>query len=306
MKKQSNGLAINGWLVIDKPAGMGSTPVVSQVKAVTQARKAGHAGTLDPFATGILPVALGNATKTMPYIVAAEKAYEFTIAWGIETDSLDCDGAVLSQDNFRPDHRKIQAMLGQFTGEIDQVPPVHSAIKIDGKRAYQRVRQGEKVTIPPRKVHIYALDFVDGTRDQARFLVRCSKGTYVRALGRDLAMALGAKGHLVQLRRLKVGAFDEKAAISLEILAQKVATKSLQDILMPAVSGLAGVAKIDIERGEAACIRSGRALSMLRKMDYARIHGLAQGETVGLVLHGEICALARFEKGLLHPVRVLS
>ena len=199
-QRRSNRAEVNGWLVLDKPVGMTSTHAVSRLKRVFNAKKAGHAGTLDPLASGILPVAFGEATKTVPFVQDGEKAYRFTARWGVETDSDDSDGKVTRTSAHRPSPDDIAAALPRFLGEIMQQPPAFSAIKIGGERAYDRARDGEHVEIAARPVTIHALDLVSATADEAVLEARCGKGTYVRALARDLGRMLGCLGHVSALQ----------------------------------------------------------------------------------------------------------
>ncbi|MGH6831319.1 MAG: tRNA pseudouridine(55) synthase TruB, partial [Methylocella sp.] len=206
---------VHGWVVLDKPAGMTSTHAVSRLKRIFNAKKAGHAGTLDPLATGVLPVALGEATKTVPFVQDGEKAYRFTVRWGTETDTDDSDGRVAARSEARPAADAILALLPQFTGTIEQTPPSYSAIKINGERAYDLARGGAAPELSPRPVTIYALDLIATGRDEAVFEAHCGKGAYVRAIARDLGRILGCYGHVSALRRTRVGPFYDKDAARL-------------------------------------------------------------------------------------------
>ena len=217
MARTKKGNPVHGWVVLDKPAGMTSTQAVGAIKRLFEAQKAGHAGTLDPLATGILPIALGEATKTVPFAVDGEKAYRFTVRFGAETDTDDAEGEVVRTSDALPARPAIEALLPRFTGEIMQVPPQFSAIKVDGDRAYDLARDGEEVVLEPREVMIedlYLIDMPDAAT--AVFEARCGKGTYVRALARDMGRALGCFGHVIELRRTRVGSFDEAASVTLE------------------------------------------------------------------------------------------
>ena len=206
--KHNKGEEINGWLVVDKSRGLGSTDVVRRTKRLFRARKNGHAGTLDPFATGVLPVAFGEATKLLPFVTDGVKEYEFIIRWGVSTDTDDSEGEVIAQCEKIPERSEIEAVIPAFLGKIVQVPPVYSAIKINGRRAYDLARKGICVDIPKREVEIYALELLEELpNQQARFKVRCSKGTYIRTLGKDIALKLGTLGYLQELRRTKCGQF---------------------------------------------------------------------------------------------------
>lgn len=219
MGRHKRGEDVNGWLIVDKPRGTGSTDVVNFTRRFFNARKNGHCGTLDPFATGVLPVAFGEATKLIPYVTDADKEYEFVLQWGEATSTGDPEGDVIAASEKIPSREEILAVLPSFIGRIEQVPPVYSAIKINGQRAYTLARKGEAVEMPSRMVEIYALELLEELPEsRAKFRVSCSKGTYVRTFGQDIALRLGTVGHLKELRRTKCGKFDLKDAIKLETL----------------------------------------------------------------------------------------
>ena len=228
MARPRKGHPVHGWLIFDKPQGMTSTQAVSKVKRLFDAAKAGHAGTLDPLATGVLPIALGEATKTVPFVVEGSKEYRFTVRFGAETDTDDADGKVVAESKRRPSRAEIEAHLADFTGEIEQVPPRYSALKVDGARAYDLARDEESFELMPRRVSIAWLKLIDHPdEDRCVLEARCGKGTYVRALARDLGRALGCHGHVEALRRTRVGAFAEDRAVTLadlEGLAERAAT----------------------------------------------------------------------------------
>ncbi|MBV9218507.1 MAG: tRNA pseudouridine(55) synthase TruB, partial [Methylobacteriaceae bacterium] len=210
---------VDGWIVLDKPVGMTSTYAVSRLKRIFNARKAGHAGTLDPLASGLLPVAFGEATKTVPFVQDGRKAYRFLVRWGAETDTDDADGTVAAVSDLRPTAPAIEALLPGFIGAIEQIPPAFSAIKVAGERAYDLAREGETVVLEPRMVTVHALRLVAARREEAEFEAECGKGTYVRALARDLGRALGCLGHVAALRSTRVGPFGEPDATRLDALA---------------------------------------------------------------------------------------
>ena len=212
---RSKRIEINGWLILDKPVGVTSTHAVSRLKRIFNAKKAGHAGTLDPLASGILPVAFGEATKTVPFVQDGEKAYRFTVRWGAETDSDDSEGAITRTSDERPAPDQIADLLPRFIGTIMQTPPAYSAIKINGERAYDLARDGEEVNLAPRPVTIHALDLVRTDENEAVLEAQCGKGTYVRAIARDLGRLLGCFGHVVALRRTRVGPFTEEDSVTL-------------------------------------------------------------------------------------------
>jgi len=220
-RKRRKGNPVHGWVVLDKPYGVGSTPMVGKVRWLFSAAKAGHAGTLDPLATGILPIALGEATKTVPFMMAAKKSYQFEITWGETRTTQDAEGEVIATSDVRPSQVDIEAALSEFIGEIEQVPPKFSAIKIDGKRAYDLARSGEAVEIKPRPVQVDKFTLTDCTEDTATFDVDCGKGTYIRSLARDLAAVLGACGYVSVLRRTRVGPFTLAQSITLDELEQR-------------------------------------------------------------------------------------
>ena len=201
---------VNGWLIVDKPCGMGSTEVVGKTRWLMHANKNGHTGTLDPFASGVLPIAFGEATKLVPFITDGKKEYEFIVKWGEQTVTDDMDSEVIARCNKIPSHDEILAAIPHFVGKITQVPPAYSAIKINGQPAYKLARKGQEVNIPAREIEIYNLELLEEYADSAKFRVECSKGTYVRTLGKDLAQFLGTLGHLIMLRRTKCGIFNTK------------------------------------------------------------------------------------------------
>ncbi|MBO6836535.1 MAG: tRNA pseudouridine(55) synthase TruB [Alphaproteobacteria bacterium] len=307
MAKRKKGDPIHGWVVLDKPEGMGSTDAVSAVRRTLNAQKAGHGGTLDPFATGLLPIALGEATKTVQYVMDGAKSYRFTLRFGVETDTLDPEGEAIETSEIRPDDAAIQAAIPGFLGEIDQIPPAYSAIKMDGKRAYDRVRAGETVEMQPRRVRIDALRLIGRPdADHAVFDVDCGKGTYIRSLGRDLAKVLGTVGSLTALRRTKVGPFAENQAISLDALAQIGHKPGQSRGLLAIEAALDGIPAMVLSEVETVRLRNGQPVPLLRKVDLARIADLKDGDEVVAFCGEEAVALARYGKGEIRPVRVLN
>lgn len=291
---RSTRIEVNGWIVLDKPVFTTSTSAVSRLKFLMNAKKAGHAGTLDPLATGILPVAFGEATKTVPFVQDGEKAYRFTIAWGAETDSDDAEGQITATSAKRPQVRDIEALLPRFMGEITQIPPAFSAIKIDGARAYDLARSGVALDMPPRQVMIHALRLVAADADSATLVAECGKGTYVRAIARDLGRALSCYGHVTALRRTRVGPFMERDAVTMEALEQGGVA-----LMRPIDAGLAEVACVIVDRQGAAQLRRGQAL-ILRGRD-APSEGLIWASCGGVAI-----ALGTVEQGALHPDRVFT
>ncbi len=306
-RRKRKGQPVHGWLIVDKPPGMTSTAVVNTVKRLTDAAKAGHGGTLDPLATGILPVAFGEATKTMQYVVDGLKTYRFTLRWGSETDTDDADGTVVRTDEARPDEAAVRAVLPDFTGEVEQVPPRYSAIKVDGQRAYDRARDGEEFELEPRQVWIETLDLVDmPDGDHAVFEVSCGAGTYMRSLARDIARAVGAAGHIADLRRTRVGPFAEENAISLDELRSFGHSAAVLEHLLPVETALDDIPALALTDSEASRLRNGQTVSLLRKMDLDRIADFNDGDTVLAVGRGKPIALTRYAGGEVHPLRVLN
>ena len=295
-QRRSTRVEVNGWLILDKPVGMTSTHAVSRLKRIYTGKKAGHAGTLDPLASGILPVAFGEATKTVPFVQDGEKAYRFTVTFGAETDSDDSDGTVTRTSELRPRAEEVAAALPSFTGTILQTPPAYSAIKINGERAYDLARDGETVEIAARPVTIHALRLVSCTHEAAVIEAECGKGTYVRAIARDLGRMLGCLGHVTALRRTRVGPFTEVDAISLESLDEpEVAAQALLSV----EAGLTEVPCVVVDRDGASRLRRGQSL-ILRGRD-APAGGAAYAACGGVpVAFGEV------ERGELVPSRVFN
>ena len=289
--------AVDGWLVFDKPVGMTSTHAVGRLKHLFNAKKAGHAGTLDPLASGLLPVAFGEATKTVPFVQDGEKSYRFRVRWGARTDTDDSEGTVVESSELRPDAAAIEALLPRFTGLIMQRPPAYSAIKVNGERAYDRARDGEVVELPPRPVTVLALAMTSFSPDESVFEARCSKGTYVRAIARDLGEALGCLGHVTALRRTRVGPLDEVDAVSLAMIESEDAVPS--SFLLPVESGLRELRHVAVEREGAAQLRRGQSLLLLGRD--APAEGMAYA-----TLRGVPVAFGPVEAGALVPHRVFN
>lgn len=287
---------IHGWLIVDKPKGMTSTDVVRAIKRLLHPLKIGHAGTLDPLATGVLPVALGEATKTIPFIVDAEKEYTFTVGFGEERTTDDAEGEVLQKSDKKPSKSAILKALPAFTGEIEQVPPKFSAVKVEGKRAYELARKGEEVTLKPRKALITKFKLKSLENNHASFSVTCGKGTYIRSLARDLGRKLGCFGHVTAIRRNRVGRFSEKSAISLEKLTEMSHSARALEALLPVMTALDDIPALAVTPGEAKRARNGQAL----RLPTSRIG------TVRLTCEGELVALARVEDKTAQPVRVFN
>jgi tRNA pseudouridine55 synthase len=259
-RTRKKGKNITGWLVLDKPLGQSSTQALGKARYLLDAKKAGHAGTLDPLASGVLPLAFGEATKTIPFMVDAQKTYTFTIAWGASTTTQDAEGEVTERSDVRPTQAEILAAMPAFVGQIEQIPPAYSAIKVDGKRAYALARAGEEVTLTARTIRIDSLKLQSlPDADHASFEVQCGKGTYVRSLMRDLAAVLGAKGHISALRRTQVGAFDEAASISIETLVGMDEDERMA-ALLPLNAALTHLPTINVSAEQAQDLRHGRAI----------------------------------------------
>jgi tRNA pseudouridine55 synthase len=303
MARRARGKAVHGWVVLDKPVGMTSTQAVSAVRRLFDARKAGHAGTLDPLATGILPIALGEATKTVPYAVEGEKCYRFTVRWGVETDTDDAEGRAVATSDARPDRASIEAVLPQFVGDILQTPPTFSAIKVQGERAYDLARAGEVVQLEPRAVQIDRFELADMlSHDTAVFEARCGKGTYVRALARDMGRLLGCRGHVMALRRTQVASFCEADAVSMDDLQapRKEGEDALHRFLLPVESALSALTVLRVGQNEAARLLQGQPV-IVRGRDAP-----ASGGPTYATCKGHLIAVGRIEKGELHPLRVFN
>jgi len=291
---------VDGWVVLDKPLGMGSTQAVGKVRWLFCAEKAGHGGTLDPLATGILPIALGEATKTVPFIMDGRKEYRFTLRFGEARSTDDGEGEVIATSDVRPSDEAIRAALPQFTGEIEQMPPAFSALKIGGQRAYDLARAGEAVELKPRLVTIEHLELLGRPdADHADFAVTCGKGTYIRSLGRDLARVLGTVGHLSALRRTAVGPFREEAAISLPKLEALGHIPPLLGALVPVATALDDIPALALTGTQADRLRHGQPVLLTR--DAPPSGTLVRAET-----GSKLVALVRSDGVALQPVRVFN
>ncbi|HLO77433.1 MAG TPA: tRNA pseudouridine(55) synthase TruB [Magnetospirillum sp.] len=307
MARKRKGIPIDGWLAIDKPLGIGSTQVVSMVRRLTNAAKVGHGGTLDPLASGILPIALGEATKTVAYVMDGAKTYRWRVRWGEATSTDDKEGEVTETSAVRPTAEQIAAALPAFLGDIQQVPPAYSAIKIDGERAYDLARAGEAVELKARTVHIRSFRLVDmPDADHADFEVDCGKGTYIRSLARDLARALGTVGHIAVLRRIACGPFTEANAIPLDKFAELGQGPALRSHLLPVETALDDIPALALTEAEARRLHAGQALPLAR-LSLAAPVGPIDPELVFRAMHGDwLVALARIESGFVRSVRVMN
>jgi tRNA pseudouridine55 synthase len=295
---------VHGWVVLDKAVGMSSTHAVSVVKRLFQAKRAGHAGTLDPLASGLLPIALGEATKTVPFVMEGRKVYRFAVRWGEERDTDDAEGRVTETSAERPTAEAIGALLPRFTGQITQVPPRFSAVKIAGERAYDLARDGEAVEIAPRTVEIHRLELIEmPDPDHAMLIAECGKGTYVRALARDLGRTLKCLGHVAALRRTAVGPFGEDVALSLDALQRMRSDQGAvveRAALLPVEAGVAALPALRVSSGDAGRLARGQAV-LLRGRDAPVMEGW-----VSVSSHGALIALAEVEKGELRPRRIFN
>jgi tRNA pseudouridine55 synthase len=313
MPRARKGRDVHGWLVLDKPDGLTSNQALGRVKRLLEPKKAGHAGTLDPLATGVLPIALGEATKTVAFALEGAKSYRFNIRWGVSTDTLDAEGAETARSDVRPTPEAIEAALPAFVGEITQVPPAYSAIKVGGERAYDLARAGETVELEPRTIRVDALKLIETPGpDEAVLEMACGKGAYVRAIVRDLAAALAAEAHVAGLRRLRVGPFSEDQAITLAELELLVHKGAALDRLMPVETALDDIPALAVTGEDASRLRQGRAIVLLPHLAQelrARrrprtISGADASRMALATFAGEAVALGDVRAGRFQPVRV--
>ncbi len=306
-QRKPKGRPISGWLILDKPFDYGSTEAVGKVKWLFKAQKAGHAGTLDPLASGMLPIALGDATKTVPYVMDGRKIYEFTVTWGEERATDDLEGEVTETSDVRPNELAIRDLLPKYTGVIEQIPPQFSAIKIAGERAYDIARDGEKVEIPAREVEVHRLTLLSVEDDKAHFEVECGKGTYVRSLARDMGRDLGCFGHISELRRTLVAPFGEDLLVPLEKLTaleevedQDERFAALDAFLTPVIDALTELPQVIVNEDQARRLRSGNPI-ILRGRDAP----LPTPEAYAS-LKGDLVAIGAVEEGEFRPRRVFG
>ncbi|HEV3491825.1 MAG TPA: tRNA pseudouridine(55) synthase TruB [Reyranella sp.] len=300
MSRRKTGDKVDGWVILDKPVGLGSTPAVSRVRRLFGARKAGHGGTLDPLASGVLPIALGEATKTVPFVMDGRKEYRFTLCFGQARSTEDAEGEVTATSDLRPADEAIRRALAAFVGDIEQVPPAFSALKVEGKRAYDLARAGEPVDLKPRRVLIERLALLGRPdTDHADFVVSCGKGTYIRSLGRDLALSLGTVGYLSALRRTAVGPFREEAAISLPKLEALGHIPALLGVLAPVATALDDIPALALTEAQADRLRQGQPVLLTR--DAPPSGALLRAES-----GSRLVALVRSDGASLKPVRVFN
>jgi tRNA pseudouridine55 synthase len=308
MGRRKKGDVVNGWVCLDKPFGMGSTDAVSKVRRLFNAQKAGHAGTLDPLASGILPIALGEATKTVPFMMDAEKVYRFTINWGVSTDSLDREGEIIARSDVRPSVEAVRAALPGFVGEIDQTPPQFSAIRVDGQRAYDLARDGVAFELAPRRVTIHEAAVTDAPdADHVEITMRTGKGVYVRSLARDLALMLGAEGHVSALRRERVGPFSTANAMTLDILTDLVHRDAASEGLLPVATALDDIPELAVTDQDAFSLRQGRPIVLLPRQVETLKSRLRDGSRTVSAFQGQtLVALGQLRAGRLEPDRVFN
>ncbi len=307
MGRRQKGQIVNGWLILDKASGITSTGAVNRVKRLFDARKAGHGGTLDPIATGLLPIAFGEATKTVSHVMDGTKSYHFTLRWGIETDTDDIEGDPIESSDVRPEPDDVERALSAFRGRIQQTPPKFSAIKINGNRAYDLARENKPVNLMPRPIDIFDIHIADmPDEDHTIFSVTSGKGAYMRALARDIARAVGSVGHVSALRRTAVGPFTEADAISLDELESFGQIADREEKLLPVETALDDIPALVVTESEAALLRNGRAVSLLQKVDLQRIADFNQGDTVLAKTKNKPVALAHYAAGEVKPFRVLN
>ena len=307
MGRHRKGRLVNGWINLDKPAGMSSSQAVGAVRRILDAAKAGHGGTLDPLATGILPIALGEATKTVSYAMDGAKSYRFTVCWGEARTTLDSEGDITETSAVRPTHDEIIKVLPEFTGNIEQVPPIFSAIKVGGRRAYQLAREDKDVELKPRPVSIHQLELIElSDADHATFVADCGKGTYIRSLVRDIACAVGTVGYVSDLRRTRVGPFNEKTAISLDKLKALSHSAPPDEAILAVETVLDDIPALALTDEEARRLRLGQSVSALSVATRSPLTGIEQDDVICAMNAGRLVALVKFVGGEIRPVRVIN
>lgn len=309
-RRNKKGDPISGWVNLKKPYGMTSTQAIGKIRRALNCQKIGHAGTLDPLATGVLPIAIGEATKTIPFVQDEVKVYRFTVTWGENRDTDDMEGQVLETSNHRPNKVEIENLLPQFVGTIDQIPPLFSAIKVNGKRAYDMARNGEIPDLKSRKVQIDELTLLEVRDNEADFELVCGKGTYVRSLARDMAEELGTKGFVSALRRDQVGPFHLDDAILLDNLTDIDYVAARSECLLPLQAALDDIPALELKEDEVTKIRNGQALSFVSRLNFERLTNAGLGDndgtTVLATFNAEPVALVEKTKAEVKPVRVFN
>lgn len=309
-RRKKKGDPVSGWVNLDKPYGMTSTQAVGKIRRIMNAQKVGHAGTLDPLATGVLPIALGEATKTIPFAQDDIKTYSFTAVWGEQRNTDDAEGDIVAASDHRPSKKDIESALPQFIGEIEQTPPKFSAIKINGERAYDLARDGEEPEMKSRTVYIDSLILKEARDNEADLEMTCGKGTYVRALTRDLGEVLGTKAYVGALRREKVGAFTAENAISLDNLEEIDYVAARNEALLPLQTVLDDIPALDLTEDETRKLRNGQALGFISRPDFERLQkvglGTKESQTAVALLNGQPVALVDQVRAEIKPVRVFN
>ena len=308
MARKKRGDPVHGWVNLDKPVELGSTEAVSRIRRLFNAQKAGHAGTLDPLASGVLPIALGEATKTVPFLMDAQKVYRFTIRWGVSTASVDREGEVTARSDVRPSVEAVKAALPAFSGEIQQVPPIFSAIRVDGQRAYDLAREGVEVELKARPVTIHEIAVSNAPdADHVEITARTGKGVYVRSLARDLAVMLGAEGHVSALRRERVGPFAAENAVTLEMLEDLAYRGAALEGLLPVATALDDIPDLAVTGSDAFSLRQGRPIVLLpRQVETLKDRLKSGSRTVSAFEDGTLVALCQMRAGRLEPDRVFN
>ncbi len=300
------GEPIHGWIAVDKPTGLTAATVVARIKRSMNAEKVGHGGTLDPLATGLLPIALGEATKTVAFAMDGRKTYQFELVWGVQTDTDDSDGQQIATAEGRPGRAEIEAALPIFTGSIQQVPPDYSAIKVAGKRAYDLARKGETLALEARTVRVDRFSLLESGPERAKFEVDCGKGTYIRALVRDLARHLGTLGHISVLRRTRCGPFGLEGAISLEMLESLGHKAAASEYLLPVATVLDDIPALALTAEEARRMRQGQSIALWPVAKRSPLSGLTPGDAVQVKCGETLVAVAEVGEGMVRPVRVMN
>ncbi len=308
-RRNKKGDLISGWINLDKPYGMTSTQAIGKVRRALNAQKIGHAGTLDPLATGILPIALGEATKTIQYIQDDLKTYRFSVMWGEQRSTDDMEGEVIEKTDTIPDLQSIKSILPNFVGEIEQTPPIFSAIKINGERAYDIARDGDIPELKSRVVYIEDLRLIEAREKEADFEMICGKGTYVRSLARDMGKELGSLGYVSALRRTRVGKFTDDNVISLDKLVEMDYVAARSEFLLPLQDMLDDIPALILKEDETTRIRSGQALQFISRPDYQRLTDIGLGQQNGIALamcNNKPIAIIEQDKAQIKPVRVFN
>ncbi|MCK5374838.1 MAG: tRNA pseudouridine(55) synthase TruB [Alphaproteobacteria bacterium] len=309
-RRNKKGDPISGWVNLDKPYGMTSTQAIGKIRRLLNAQKIGHAGTLDPLATGILPIALGEATKTISFVQDDLKTYQFTVAWGEQRSTDDLEGEIIASSEHRPSKEDILTLLPRFTGKVEQIPPSFSAIKIDGKRAYDLARSGKEIELKSRIVNIEKLELIEARENEADFEMLCGKGTYVRSLARDMGESLNCYGYVSKLCRTQVGCFSQENAILLDILEKMDYVSARSEALLPVKTVLDDIPALAVNEEETAKIRSGQSLEFISRPNFERLTALGLGtketQLAVVLFQGELVAIIEQCRVQIKPIRVFN